>query len=77
MNAYQGFNAQISQQFAALKELDGPHVIPNPSLAANGFNVWWQKTAAQNMAMVTEASALMHAHRRVNSTGQARVGPAH
>jgi len=37
------------------KSQNDQHTFPNPSLAADGFNIWWQKTIAQNMAMVTEA----------------------
>ena len=67
---YPDFNVQSSEPSAARskrKELD---ILPNPSLAADGFNIWWQKTAAQNMAMVSEASDLMRAHRLARSANQ-------
>jgi hypothetical protein len=63
-------NAQNPQSSAVRKKLSGPHMIPNPSLAGERFNIWWQKTAAQNMAMVTEASELMRAHCQVSSARQ-------
>jgi hypothetical protein len=70
---YPKFNAQSSEPFAVRKRLNDQHILPNPSLAADGFNIWWQKTAARNMAVVTEASDLMRAH-RLDST--ARLPPA-
>jgi hypothetical protein len=73
---YPESNAHSSQPFAVRKKLNGQHTIPNPSLAADGFNIWWQKTAAQNMAMVTEASDLMRAHRLVSSARQPRTRQA-
>jgi hypothetical protein len=73
---YPESNAHSSQPFAVPKKLNGQHTIPNPSLAADGFNIWWQKTAAQNMAMVTEASDLMRAHRLVSSARQPRTRQA-
>jgi hypothetical protein len=74
---YPGFNAQGSQPFAVRKELVDEHMIPNPSRAADGFNIWWQKTAAQNTAMVTEASDLRRALRLVSSARQPRARKVH
>jgi len=74
---YPGFNAQSSQPFAVRKKLNEQHMIPNPSLADDGFNIWWQKTAAQHKAMTAEASALVRAHRRVRSANYARGPLAH
>ena len=74
---YPEFNAQSSEPFAVRKKLNDQHILPNPSLAADGFNVWWQKTAAQNMTMVTEATDLMRAHRLVSSARQPRAWQAH
>ena len=74
---YPDFNVKSSEPSAARskrKELD---ILPNPSLAADGFNIWWQKTAAQSMAMVSEASDLMRAHRLVSSARQPRARQAH
>ena len=71
------FNSQGSEPFELRKELDDQHMIPNPTLASSGFNIWWQKTIAQNMAMVTEASDLMRAHRLVSSAHQPRARQAH
>jgi hypothetical protein len=73
---YSEFKAQNTQTFAVLKEPNDQHNFPNPSLAADRFNIWWQKTIAQNMAMVTEASDLMRAHRLVSSAQQPRVRQA-
>jgi hypothetical protein len=73
---YPDFNVQSSEPSAARskrKELD---ILPNPSLAAEGFNIWWQKTAAQSLAMVSEASDLMRAHRLVSSARQPRARQA-
>ncbi len=74
---YSDFNAHSSEPSAARKKRKNLDVLPNPSLAADGFNIWWQKTAAQNMAMVSEASDLMRAHRLVSSANQPRAGQAH
>ena len=74
---YPEFKAQTSPTFAVRKRLNDQHNIPNPSLATDGFNIWWQKTIAQNMAMVTEASDLMRAHRLVSSAHQPRARQAH
>lgn len=71
------FNIQSSEPFELRKELDDQPMIPNPTLASNGFSIWWQKTAAQNMARVTEASDLMRAHRLVNSARQPSARRAH
>jgi hypothetical protein len=74
---YPDFNAQCPEPSAAGKKRKDPDVLPNPSLAADGFNSWWQKTAAQNMAMVSEASDLMRAHRLVSAARQPRARQAH
>ena len=71
------FNAQTSDPFAARKKTNDHHVSPNSRHAADGFNIWWQKTAAQSMAMVSEASDLMRAHRFVSSARQPRSRQAH
>ena len=67
------FKAQSTQTFAVRKKPNDQHTFPNPSLAADGFNIWWQKTIAQNMAMVKEASELMRVHRLVSSAHQHRA----
>jgi hypothetical protein len=74
---YPDFNAQSSEPFAARKKQKCPDVLPNPGLAADGFNIWWQKTAAQNIAMVSEATDLMRAHQLVSSARQPRARQAH
>jgi hypothetical protein len=74
---YPELDAQSSEPFAVRKELNDRQTTPNPILAADGFNVWWQKTAAQSMAMVSEASDLMRAHRLVSSGRQPRSRQAH
>lgn len=66
------FNAQSSESFELQKKVNDQCMAPNPSLAADGFDNWWQKTAAQNIAMVTEATALMRAHRLANSARHLR-----
>jgi hypothetical protein len=63
---YPEFNAQSPEPFTARNKNDDDHMIPNPQLAVGGFNIWWQKNAAQNMAMVTEACDLIHQHRLVS-----------
>jgi hypothetical protein len=77
MNACQGFNPQGVQLFATRKKLNDRYVHPNHNAAADGFDVWWQKTFALHTAVVAQASALMRAHRRVNSAGEARTGHSH
>jgi hypothetical protein len=74
---YSEFKAQNSPTFTVRKRLNGQHNIPNASLATDGFSIWWQKTIAQNMAMVTEVSDLMRAHRLVSSAHQPRARQAH
>jgi hypothetical protein len=74
---YPEFDAQSSQTFAVRKKINDQHITPNPSLAIDGFNIWWQKTIAKNMAIVTEASDLMRAHRLVSSAPQPRARQAH
>jgi hypothetical protein len=71
------FDAQSFEPFALQTKPNHQHMNPNSSLASNGFNIWWQKTAANNMAMVAEASDLMRAHRLGNCTRQPRAGQAH
>jgi hypothetical protein len=66
-------NAQCSEPFALQKKRNDQHMLPNPGRASDGFNIWWQRTAAQNMAMVSEASDLMRAHRLVRSANQPRA----
>ena len=74
---YSEFEAQNSPAFAVRKELNDQHNNPNPGFATDGFNIWWQKTIAQNIAMVSEASDLMRAHRLVGSAHQPRARQAH
>jgi len=71
------FETQSLVPFAQQKKPNHQHMIPSPGLASNGFNIWWQKTAANNMAMVTEASDLMRTHRLGNSVRLPRAGQAH
>jgi hypothetical protein len=74
---YPDFNVGSSEPSAARSKRNELDILPNPSLAADGFNIWWQKTAAQSMAMVSEASDLMRAHRLVSSARQPRARQAH
>jgi len=60
---YPEFNSQSPEPFAVRN-------IPDQNLVIGGFNTWWQKTAGQNMAMVTKACDLMREHRRVSSDVQ-------
>jgi hypothetical protein len=70
---YPGFSVPSSRPFLERNKQNEEHIIPNQSLAADGFNIWWQKAFAQYTATASEASALMRAHRRVHSASQARV----
>ena len=74
---YSELKAKNCPTFAVRKELNDQHNNPNPGFATDGFNIWWQKTIAQNMAMVTEASDLMRTHRLVSSAHQPRARQAH
>lgn len=74
---YPDFNVQSSEPSAARSRRKDLDMLPKPSLAADGFNIWWQKTAAQSMAMVSEASDLMRAHRLGSSARQPRSRQAH
>lgn len=67
---YPEINAQSLEPFAVRNKINDHHLVPNPHLAVGGFNLWWQKTAAQNMAAVTEACDLMREHRLVSSDVQ-------
>jgi hypothetical protein len=69
--------AQSSEPFALRKKPDGQHMLANSSLASDGFNIWWQKTAAQNMATVAEASDLMRILRLIGFASQPRARHAH
>ena len=71
------FDGQNLEPFALQKKPNDKHRVPITSLASNGFSIWWQKTAANNMAMVTEASNLMRAHQMGNFAHQPRAGQAH
>jgi len=44
---YSEFKAQSTQTFAVRKKPNDQHTFSNPSLAADGFKIWWQKTIAQ------------------------------
>jgi len=70
-------NTESAVPFAVRETIDGHHATPNPNLAADGFNIWWQKTAAQNVAMLAEASDLIRAHRQINSGRWPAAGQAH
>ena len=74
---YPEFSSQSSQLFPLKRSLNDQHTAPNPSLASDGFNIWWQKTFAQHTSMAAEASALMLAHRRGSSASQVRVRQTH
>ncbi len=74
---YPDFNVRSSEPSAARSKRKERDIFPNPSLAADGFNIWWRKTAAQSMAMVSEASDLMRAQRLVSSARQPRARQAH
>jgi hypothetical protein len=75
--AHRGFNLPVDLLLAARKAPADKHIHSNLSLTADGFDNWWQKTFAQHTAMAAEASALLRAHRRVNSADQARTQQAH
>jgi hypothetical protein len=73
--ADRGFNVPCEPLSAARKTATDKQF--HPGLAADGFDIWWQKISAKHIAMTAEASALMRAHRRVSLAGQARVGQTH
>jgi hypothetical protein len=74
---YQKFNPPGNIPFAARNKSIGKQFHPDLNLSADGFDVWWKKTFAQHAAVVAQASALMRAHRRVSSVGEARIEQAH
>jgi len=74
---YPSFDAKSTQSFASRSKRDGQHMIALPSLAANGFDIWWQKTFAQHNAMTVEANSLVRAHRLAISPNHARGSVAH
>jgi hypothetical protein len=74
--AYQGINAAGEVPFAAQNKRRRKQFHPDFSIAADGFDLWWKKTFAQHTAVDAQASALMRAHRRVSSAGEARIGPS-
>jgi hypothetical protein len=49
----------------------------NPDLAADGFEIWWQRTFAEHTAVAAQASALIRAHRLGNSAGEFGAGQPH
>jgi hypothetical protein len=73
---YPEVNSQASRLFAVRKKPSGQDINGNPNLATDGFNIWWQKTVSQNMAMLAEASDLMRMPRPVNSACQPRARQA-
>ena len=73
---YQGFNPPGDTLFAARRRPNDKQLHPDLDLAAEGFDIWWKKTFAQHAAVVAQASALMRAHRRGSSVGEARIGQA-
>ncbi len=72
--AYQGFNPAGDLHFTARNKPSDKQFHPDLKVAADGFDVWWNKTFAQHAAVVAQASALMRAHRRVSSHGETRIG---
>jgi hypothetical protein len=74
---YLDFNAQSPEPSAARKKRKDLDILPNPSLAADGFNIWWQKTGAQHTDVVAQASDLIRLHRRVDSVDEACIEQAH
>ena len=72
--AYQGMNPPGDIHFATRKDPSGRQLHPVLNLAADGFDIWWNKTFAQHTAVVAQASALMRAHQRVSSVGEAQSG---
>jgi len=74
--AYRRFNTTGDIPFATQKKQGEKQSHPDLNLAADGFDIWWNKTFAQHTAVLAQASALMHAHRRVSSTGKNWIGPA-
>jgi len=71
------FNAQDSEPFAAGQKQNDHRVVLNSSAAAGGFNTWWQKTEAQNMATVTEGYDLMRAHNLASTARRLGAQQAH
>lgn len=77
MNAHQGFDPQGAQFHVARKKQSVQPFHPTPYLTADGFDIWWNRTLAQNSAVVAQASARLRADRPVSSAVGAQAGPAH
>jgi hypothetical protein len=71
---YQGINPSGEEPFTAQNKPSRTRSQPDLNLAADGFDLWWEKTFAQHTAVVAQASALMRAHRRVSSAVETRIG---
>ena len=75
--AFQGVNSTIGGRIAPTNTPNSTKIRPVHDAANDGFNIWWQKTAAQHTAVVAQASALIRAHRRFNSVDEACIGQTH
>jgi len=73
---YRGINQAGDISFVARNKPNERQLHPDPNLAADGFDMWWNKTFAQHTAVVAQASALMRAHLRVSSASETRIGQA-
>lgn len=74
MNLYKQSSPQCNQLFSGRNSLNDRQLNPNPNHVADGFDIWWHKTFAQNKVVVAQASALMRAHRRVSAASESRAG---
>lgn len=77
MNAYRGVDLQGAQFHVARRMQSDRPFHPTLHLAADGFDIWWNKTLVQHTAVVAQASALMRAHRPVSPAVGAQAGQVH
>jgi hypothetical protein len=71
---FQGVNSTIGGRIAPTSTPSSTKIYPAHDAAKDSFNIWWQKTAAQHMVSVEQASVLIRVHRRFNSVDEACIG---
>ena len=71
---FQGINSTLGARIAPTNTPNSTKIHLAHDAATDGFCIWWQKTAAQHMASVEQASALIRMHRRLNSVDESDIG---
>jgi hypothetical protein len=75
--AYQGVMQPGDALLEAGKCPSNEQIPTTLDLSADGFDIWWKRTAERHAAVVSQASALMRAHQRLRYPADIRVGQSH